>query len=185
MLERKLVTLACAAGILATGACFLPPLPDRKPPAPPIALDLLGVKTIGVSVVDKSSGQHISSSGVASAIELRLATDGRRANLSAFPAEDGKEHDALLEVTILSVSAAPGADPAGSGIVWDLNVNVSAVLTKTGGSVIWHEDDPLYHVRHRTRQEPEETMWKDDPIVQRQLSQGVANRLVFRLLNTR
>jgi hypothetical protein len=184
MLKRKVVTLACAAGILATGACFLPPLPDRKPPAPPIALDLQGVKSIGVQVVDKSAVQRVSSSALAGAIALRLATEGRRADLAVFRGETLKEHDALLEVTILNVSAVPVANSSGSGMVWDLDASVSAVLARNGGKVIWQETGD-YHTRYETGQESEGDLWKDDAILKSRLSQEIANKLVFRLLNAR
>jgi len=35
MVEKKLLTLAGVVGILACGACFLPPLPQHEPPPPP------------------------------------------------------------------------------------------------------------------------------------------------------
>jgi hypothetical protein len=182
MLERKLVTLACAAGILASGACFLPPLPNRAPASPPIALDLQGVKNIGVRVINKSSVQRLSASDVAGFIERRLALEGRRAHLAAYPAGDDTPQDAVLQVTILSESATPAAYANGTGIAWDLNVSASAVLTKTGGRVIWQETDESYHIRYETRQESEDALWKEDPVAKSRLSQGVANRLVFRLL---
>jgi len=181
MLERKLVTLACAVGILATGACFLPPLPNRAP-APPIALDFEGIQKIGVEVVNKSSAQRLPASNVAGFIEQRLTTEGRRAHLEAFSAESHTPQDALLQVTILSESATPAAYANGTGIAWDLNVSASAVLTKTGGKVIWQETDESFHIRYETGRESEDALWKEDPVAKSRLSQGVANRLVFRLL---
>jgi len=51
MLEKKVLTLACMAGILACGACFLPPLPEPKPRLPPA---LASLHRIAIQVEDNT-----------------------------------------------------------------------------------------------------------------------------------
>ena len=54
MFEKKMLTLCCAIGILAFGACFLPPLPQRQPPPPPIRSGLRGLSNVEVAVANQS-----------------------------------------------------------------------------------------------------------------------------------
>lgn len=46
MLEKKLLTLASAAAIVACGACFLPPLPQHPPLPPPVRSALQSIHRV-------------------------------------------------------------------------------------------------------------------------------------------
>jgi hypothetical protein len=107
MFEKKLVTLCCAVGILACGACFLPPLPERKTPLPPA---LASVHNIAIHVEDGTAGNLFDP------LIMSNATAGnfnRLWNEFAVRAEGfstGKPSDAALRITVLrkTASCIPG-----------------------------------------------------------------------------
>jgi hypothetical protein len=180
MLEKKLVTLVCAAGILACGACFLPPLPQHAPPPPPVQLDLQGIHRIRVQVTDNSEPHHLVASDVANWVGLRLTAQARRAHVTAFSQKEPANEDAVLQVTLLSEAAGPQS--TGDSRVWGFHVNVSAVLTKAGGQVVWQESDGAYEFRRAFQSQRVEELWTE-PAVQNWLTLAVGNRVVYRMLN--
>jgi hypothetical protein len=182
MFEKKLVTLACAVGILACGACFLPPLPQHAPPPPPVQLDLHGIQRIRVQVIDNSEPHRLAASDVANWVALRVTSQAKRANVTAFSQKEPANEDAVLQVTLLSETAAP--QPNETGAAWDFHVNVSAVLTKAGGQVVWQESDGVYEFHRASRPESVEELWKD-PAIQNWLTLAVGDRLAYRMLSGR
>src|ERR1035438_9069294 len=97
MLEKKLLTLACAAGILACGACFLPPLPEHhRPPPLPARLALAGIQSIRVSVTNTSESHHLDPSDLALAVTKSINELTNETGVSAY--DQRYAGDAVLEI---------------------------------------------------------------------------------------
>ena len=129
MLEKKLLTLACVAGILACGACFLPPLPEHVPPPPPVQLELNGIRRIHVVVENASPTRHLDADKLGSWIAVKTGTQGRRVKLTAFSGPKAADQDGELKVAVLSESATPGTGVTKNGMVeWRFALSVTAEL---------------------------------------------------------
>lgn len=150
MRRKKLFTAACAAGILACGACFLPP---PRPAAPPLAPDLRASRRIRVEVANVSPTQHTPpprfSRTLVEQMNYRLA----RANIKARTNTDAQAGDAVLHIEILqeSVTSKPAPSfPRQAGVVFNFSVIFNGTLTAANGAVIWHvtnrtcTSQPLY-----------------------------------------
>ena len=185
MIEKKLVTLACAAGILACGACFLPPLPERVPTPPPVQLDLQGVHRIHVAVENASATHHLDGDKLASWIAVRAQTQARGRGLTAFSGPRAPDQDGELKVTVLTESANPGQKGYKKGTVgWTFEVSVSAELRNSAGVTVWRENNGHYLYEHDEKPGDATAAWEDNDQSD-WLMVGVGNRLVFRMLTDR
>jgi hypothetical protein len=185
MIVKKLVTLACAAGILACGACFVPPQPTHTPPPPPLPLDLRGISRIRVQVTNASPTQHLDATQLASWMASQIDVQAGRAAVTGFAAQQPGNEDAVLEVTILSESTKLQSAAASNGkATWEIELSLTAALTRLNGQVVWRESDGNYRASRALPQEAEPDLWKE-PVVQGWLIRGVGNRLVYRMINAR
>jgi hypothetical protein len=183
MLGKKLLTLACAAGILGSGACFLPPLPQHVPPPPPIRLDLQGIQKIRVEVTNKSESQYLLPDALANFIANRLIARASTAHVEASPQEEAIDEDAVLAVTVLDEAATPIAPLShGEGNAWDIRVRVAAVLTRKDGKVVWQESDGVYQFNRPSQPETPDQLWKDFAL-RNGLTIALGDRLAYRLLS--
>jgi hypothetical protein len=182
MLVKKLITLACAVGILACGACFLPP-PRMHTPPPPVRPNFLGINRIRIVTSNTSPTQHLDAAQLSIWLASQISAQARGATITGFSAQQPGNEDAVLEVTILSESATPltGTNP-GDKQNWELRLSLTAVLTRNDGQVAWRESDGNYTTSRVLAKEPEPDIWKE-PVVQGWLTRGVGNRLVYRMLN--
>jgi hypothetical protein len=186
MLEKKLLTLAGTAGILACGACFLPPLPERKPPPPPpVRLDLQGIQRIRVDVINQAALHHLDPPELAAWVASEINLRGKRAGATADANDNLGDEDGVLQVTVLSETGTPEQQLAKEhGTEWRFEVIISAVLKTKAGQVVWRESDGGYRFFHSFAQESEADIWKE-PNVLKFLTAGVGNRLVYRMVNDR
>jgi hypothetical protein len=185
MLEKKLVTLACAGGILACGACFLPPLPEHKPPPPPVRLDLQGIRRIRVDVKNQSVSHHLDPLELATRVANEVTAQGRRVGVTAYAGDSLGDEDGVLQVVVLSENGTQGKKLSNwNGVEWSFDLNISAVLTKKAGQVVWRESDGDYRFSNNFAQEDEADLWKE-PLLLDRLTGDVGIRLVTRMLNAR
>jgi hypothetical protein len=179
MLGKKLLTLACAAGILAFGACFGPiHEPSPGPPLPP-RIDLQGIRSIQVAVKNVSDSHRINPSDLAQAvvnrINWRTGETGIRAYNQTYPA------DAFLDITVLKESATPIRPPFADDVKrWSILVSTSATLTRVDGQVIWRETGFKNAPFHRFAAEDAEKLWTE-PTVRELLPLDVSGGLVHRM----
>jgi len=182
MLEKKLVTLACAVGILACGACFLPPLPEHVPTPPPVQLDLRGIHRIHVAVENASATHHLDADRLASWIAVRTQSQARGKKLTAFSGPSAPDQDGELKVTVLTESASPGQKGYKKGTVgWTFEVSVSAELRNSAGVTVWRENSGHYQFEHDEKPGDAAAAWADNDLSD-WLMADVGNRLVFRML---
>ncbi len=185
MLEKKLITLGCAVGILACGACFLPPLPQHEPMPPPVRLDLQGIRRIRVEVTNESQSHDLDPNALANWIEIRIDSQARRAGVKTFSQRDhaSVDADAVLKVAVLDESALPVRMRSnGSDEDWNFQVNISGVLTKKNGQVVWRETDGNYQFSHELTSLAAADILSQ-PDVRNWLTLAVGRRLVARMLN--
>ena len=182
MLGKKLLTLACAAGIVGLGACFLPPIEPRQPPPPPPRLDFHGMRRIYVSVTNKSASQHTDASALAAAIALAFNDRDNIHGIHASPAES-KHHDGTLQIDIVNESALPEATPASPGIgSWVFEVTWNATLTAANGTVLWRATNSVFRSNRPLDVPNSEDVWSN-PQSQYRIRYPLSHELITRLLN--
>jgi hypothetical protein len=141
MLQKKLITLAAILGILACGACFRDY--EKAPPSQPptLQLNLDGIREITITVKNLAKSNFIDTESIArhaiDKVNASTKTTGLRAHLAA----ENEQHDANLEINILSVEAVPTSPVGGNRrILWKIPIITKATLTRRDGIVIWSED---------------------------------------------
>jgi len=181
MVEKKLLTVASAVGILACGACFLPPLPE---PAPPLRNALRGVRTIQITAANDSPSHHIDPSGLAQALMQNLNWKTSETGATAFVTQKaGVLEGAALAITILSEDGKPiPLKDYPSLSRWKVVVKISATLTRQDGSQIWQETGTEYSVDHVY---PRSGAPWDDSHSSNLLASELADRLIGRMLKLR
>jgi hypothetical protein len=138
MIEKKLLTIAGVAGILACGACFGPAY------RPPAVRPLDGARTIQVTVTNVSETRHLDPGEFAGAIVEKLNGSFHQGMGSgAIHAESGADKsgaaDALLTVTIRKESATEVHEPLSAQRFWKVSIAVSATLVAGNGHMLWSD----------------------------------------------
>jgi hypothetical protein len=188
MVAKKLLTLACAVGILACGACFLPPSPEPKPQPPPqVRIDLTGIRMIRVEVVNSSGTHHLNgadlASEVAGAITARFGARTGRPELRASTGDGQGVEDAVFKITILSESLVEEA-PSAARVSGPFLIGDSATLTRRDGVVLWQETNATNRIYIPIPPSDAGEMWKD-LLVEKKLETVLANHLVLRMVFSR
>jgi hypothetical protein len=169
MLKKKLLTLACAAGVLACGACFLPPAPYRPPPG----LDLHGVQRIRVEAENVSESHHLGPSGVASAVATSINWLAGETRVAASSQNEAGVAQSVLHVSVLSESMLPYR--SGEKRL-SFQIKISATLTKPNGTLAWRETGAVYSTTYHGPSESTADAW-EDPNVQRWVNAEVGSKL--------
>lgn len=184
MLEKKLLTVACALGILLCGACFLPPA-GNPPPRPPLTPPLIasrGVHSICVKVENLSATGHIDSNLVLGWIVGYINSYDAAGWPRAARCDGPISIDVTLQISISNESAtAEEADSASPEAGYRYSAQVDAVLTARDGRVLWREASPI----HQSRRFPapgSADPWKSIA-VETWLHYDVCHSLVRRVLN--
>jgi hypothetical protein len=154
MVEKKLITLACAIGILACGACFLPPMPYH--PLPP-HLELQGIQSIRVEAANVSESHHLDPPVLANAVANSIELQARETGVSAYDRRYAGVGAAVLQINVLSESATTSLS---SDKRLSVVINVSATLTRQDGQVIWRETDAPYRFGYNLRPDDSEDVWQ-------------------------
>jgi hypothetical protein len=179
MMGRKVLTLACAAGILACGACFLPPLPAPKPAPPPLVLNLQSIHTIRLEMVNEPGADHLDVAGLATQV-ANLISDQSLHRVKAYVSKQDGDGDAVLRILITNENATLDATP-GSPDQWDFEIGTSATLTRADGTNIWTEKDgEISFLRSFTQPHPAD-LWSD-PEVHERVRNRLSNKIVYPML---
>jgi hypothetical protein len=178
MLSKKMLTLACVAGILAFGGCIFIPTGPAPPPTAP-RLEFQGIHNIQVSATNTSDSQHIDPSDLARAVARSINDDSPGTGIKAQVQQDAAATDASLKITILSeIATTPPDSSSAKTASWKFQFRISAVLTKSDGQVVWTETNELYqYYRPPYRKDPDDP-W-GNPALRRSLPPDLAFDLVF------
>lgn len=163
MLEKKLITVGGAVGILALGACFLPP-PQRKPPVPNLPPYLSGIRTIAIRVDDASSGDHIGTAQISSTTAGKMNSLWRQNAVHSEPWQAGKTCDATLKIVILQKTSSRGKR-APSSTPWTFALCTSSTLTARDGTLLWKEPAGRSQFTHWFAQDPPPNFWNSRALV--------------------
>jgi hypothetical protein len=178
MVKKKLLVLAGVVGILACGACFLPPLPEHEPPPPPVRIGLDGVQSIRVEVANASPSHHLDSAALARKIAETINEQSWKTKVNAHVGKEAGGEDAVLVITVLSetMEAAP---PAKTGSM-TFHVKDSATLTRLDGALVWRETEAGNWITRNVVEENAADAWKEPGLVDG-LDKELSDRLVFRM----
>ncbi|MGA9070132.1 MAG: hypothetical protein WB424_07750 [Terracidiphilus sp.] len=178
MVKKKLLTLVAVMGILACGACFMGPLPERTPPpAPPTIHGTFdGIQKIRVEVENTSPSHHLDSDALARKIADTINEQSWKLKINAHVGKQAEGEDAVLVVTILSETA----EPAKSGRVRFL-IKDSAKLMKLQSVLLWGETDAENSIGHYFAKGASTDVWTLPVLVDavgKELSINLVNRMM-------
>jgi hypothetical protein len=183
MLEKKLLTLLCALGILACGACFLPP--SQGPPPPPLYSGLRGVHTIRVEVANVSESHHVDAAEMAREVAQAINGQQWKSAVSAFVDEKKGDADAVLKITIDGETVEQKSpDKSGSSSCCLFHINDSATLVKRTGEVIWHETGVGNPILAHVPESGADDLWVD-PALMKHVVSVLGNRVTRRMFYLR
>jgi hypothetical protein len=178
MLNKKLLTLACAVGILVCGACgmFDRPLP------PPMTL-FVGIHTVRVVVTNKSATHQIDADGVQQAIIKELNMPSNQTHMRAVPDGDA---DCTLSLDILDEDARKSIqDPQRDGALWSFRALFSTKLTGKDGKPLWAKTKWPYESNfgfYRLHGRDITNAWTE-PAFRKEFNESLASQLVEELLS--
>jgi hypothetical protein len=173
MWKKKLVTLAGVLGILACGACFLPPPhPYHPPPPPPLRASLRDIRNISVEAVNESGLHHLNPADLAAAVARDIDFRRFETHIGAAPQGDA-DPDARLQITITDETATQSE----GSLKWFITITVSAKVTARDGRVLWSDSHPYSLALEFPEKDP-------DQVLQRvQIRNWLAGRLMGRMLH--
>lgn len=180
MLEKKLLALGCAVGILACGACFFPPV--GPPPAPRPRIDLGSSRRILVRVTNVSPTHHLDPVAVSQWI---TETINRRRQAGVPAADAGSQSmpgDAVLQVSIVKESIfSESANQAQTASRWGVQLTIDATVTRPDGTVVWRETNQSYRSGSWSNSSDSADPWSS-PMLERWVQYYVCGRLVSQVL---
>ena len=182
MRREKLVTATCALGILACGACFLPP-PGPRATAPPRRIDLGRNPEICVVVTNQSATHHIDPDVFARSIIDAINDGSKPRGLRARLCEGRGPGEALLQVSLLNETAVPRAYPQSSDFAWwTFMAKINATLAASDGAVVSHLTNEPFRSNGSTHVQNSDDPWLS-PGAETWIRRGFSASLVRRMLN--
>jgi hypothetical protein len=182
MQGKKYLTIACAAGILASGACLLPPPRQTLPPPPLLRIDLRGVQSIRVAVTNNSETRHIDADELARWIVVEINTHKDSGTPKARLKGTERPNEAILRVTLLG-ETANGTSINVHGYAEHMwTVNIDAVLTAGDGTVIWRQANRSYQSKGSFPVSASDDGWRNPSIRDRigyDISQSLVKQMLF------
>jgi hypothetical protein len=148
MQQKQLITLIAVVGILACGACFVPP-PRPSTPRPPAPLrtqlDLRGSKRLRVTVADTSGAHHVDTAMLEGCVADSINRRGMRGVPQAVGGGEASAGDAVLSIAIEKETAAPEAQQlSDDSITWDFDLTLSSSVARADGVVVWNQPSSVY-----------------------------------------
>jgi hypothetical protein len=162
MLAKKLLTLACAFGILICGACFAPPYnPPPRPAPPPLHIDLRGIRRIDIIATDESQLKKLDVHKFADRMAIEINVLSRDTRVRVRHQDDPKPADGVLKITVLEEKArlTPVKDVP-SVVNWTLEIRVAASLTNRAGQEIWSQSGREYTYSGRMSTQDAAQFWE-------------------------
>ena len=134
MFEKKLITLACFVGILACGACFLPPLPRKKVSLPPA---LASLHRVAIHVEDGTSSNLFDSQIMSNATAGNFNQLWKDYPVRAEVFNAGVHTDAVLRIAVHSKTSSCARKNNGKQFC-SFEIISSFTLKSADGSILRH-----------------------------------------------
>jgi hypothetical protein len=163
MMKQKLLTVAGVLGILACGACFLPPIGQKQPTAPPINPKLTGIHKIRVEVAETVDPGHLDIIELARSTASDISAEASGRGIKALTSEG--RVDATLSIVITDESAfQTRMNDINGAVNWRYDVIWDATLTTSDGNIRWQEKNRRVRFSHWFSQPPGENVWIDHAV---------------------
>jgi len=163
MLKKKLLTVACALGIVMCGGCFLPPvmLPGpKRPTPPPLRTAWEGIHRVRVVATDVSDAHHLDGGTLAMFVANRINWMAQGKGIKAFASGQTGNEQAVLELKVETESATQSGSPSTPmQNAWSFSVGISATLTDRNGQVLWHDVEPAVLFENSFPQDSSVDIW--------------------------
>lgn len=179
MLGKKLLTLLCALGILASGACF-GPVHYTPPPPPAIAGE--GLKRVRIVVVNQAESHHLDTLALGMVIARRFEEETNLGIGARMEGQPSSDEDGVLQVKIFSETAILQSETSSSGIPsWKCQIEASVSLILKSGQTVWRGKQVVETFKASSYAHQEDAMWKD-PLVQSAILSRLGNILAYRAI---
>src|SRR5579863_5365054 len=130
MIEKKLLTLVCAVGVLGCGACGLL---FREPPPPPPRMQLfIDVRTVRVEVFNHTATHGIDPAALKAAVIRQINLSRKRTPLRAIAEGEADcvlTLDVVEEEQYLAGASGERVDSEQDALEWQFHAVMSAALT--------------------------------------------------------
>jgi hypothetical protein len=156
MVRKKLLTLLSVAGLLACGACFLPPPHPIQPPPP----YLRGVDGVFLEVTDISDPHRIDTDQLGQWIAASVNTRDQGRNPRVYWGGQRKAGDTVLHVSVGNEGAASEPEPQSPETRWTFTVSIAATLTAADGAVLWQKSNRQFHLNRGLLASTPELAWQ-------------------------
>ena len=133
MLDKQLVTLGSAIGILAMGACFLPPSRSRSYPLPPY---LGSIQTIAINVEDVTGANTMKSESMSTETAASFNRQWSEFPIHAVPQRADAQSDVVLHIVVTQKSFSH-LRSAGNRELWEFQISSELTLTSKDGRILW------------------------------------------------
>ena len=179
MVKQQIVTAACVAGILACGACFLPPIPNR-PPRPPAA-PVRQLQPLQIVVSSQAAEPHLDTSQLAR--ELARALAGRKDGaIQAFPAGEEQVAAGELRLVLLEEWATPVGEPTPAHLeqtTWLYRFRLTVTIAGADGLVSWASGQRIVAIESSSlgRAKPPSGPGWEQAAVRQALAEELARRI--------
>lgn len=157
MVRKKLLTLLSAVGLLACGACFLPPPHPQPPPPPPY---LRGVNGIFLEVTDSSDPRRIDTDHLGQWIATSINTWDQGRKPKVHWGGQRSAGDAVLHVSVGNEGAVSEPKPQSSETRWTFTASIAATLTAADGTVLWQNSNRQFHLTRLLNASTPELAWQ-------------------------
>jgi hypothetical protein len=166
MLEKKLMALTCAAGILVFGACGVslsaPPVP-HLPPAPVPGLAL--VHTIAIQVEDVSDGDLVDGDALGQAVVANWNSARKKKQVHFDVMQPSRADDATLKIVLIRKSlscepSSPFVQKCGIRLITSSN------LISRDGKFLWHGWEEESKCEFKVGNLPPRDIWKSDEFME-------------------
>jgi hypothetical protein len=162
MLEKKLLTVAGVIGILACGACFLPPIKNTPNyPPPPLRDSLKGIRTIDLFLDDSSDSHQVNRIKAAALLCNNIDSRKDQTRIHCDFRDTPRPKDAVLRITLVKESAtAHLPDSSQAAPRWVLALTINATLTGPDGQILWQEQNVTYNDSESIETNDPATAWE-------------------------
>jgi hypothetical protein len=174
MRRKKLLTVVSVIGLLACGACFLPP-------PRPARIHLRGFENMVVTVTDRSGAPLVDKDEFGQSVAAAINMDARSDSFTTHFGGETTPKDAVLQVLIVRETATP--EPMSPGVFdWTLTFATDITVTRATGVALGHLPSRYFRWKGSLPASSAELAWRDPKV--RTWLNNIASQLALDLLHS-